>query len=61
MPEDDGSPVTAADLAVERLLEETLSRARSGDVLLGEQVGRLAESERVRVLDPIDGTGSQQA
>jgi histidinol-phosphatase len=56
-PKDDGSPVTAADLAVERLLRETLSRARPGDAFLGEEFGRLGESERVWVLDPIDGTG----
>lgn len=53
----DGSPVTEADRAVERLLRETLSAARPGDAFLGEELGRLGESERVWILDPIDGTG----
>lgn len=53
----DGTPVTAADRAVERLLRETLSLVRPGDALLGEELGRLGESDRVWILDPIDGTG----
>jgi histidinol-phosphatase len=53
----DGTPVTEADRAVERLLRETLSTGRPGDAFLGEELGRLGESERVWILDPIDGTG----
>ena len=53
---DDGTQVTEADRAVERLIRETLSVARPGDALLGEEFGRLGESERVWVIDPIDGT-----
>jgi histidinol-phosphatase len=53
----DGTPVTEADRAVERLLRETLSRARPGDAFLGEELGRLGQSDRVWILDPIDGTG----
>jgi histidinol-phosphatase len=53
----DGSPVTEADRAVERLLRETLSDARPGDAFLGEELGRLGTSDRVWILDPIDGTG----
>ncbi|MDU0312260.1 inositol monophosphatase [Phycicoccus sp. M110.8] len=53
----DGSPVTEADRAVERLLRDTLSQARPGDAFLGEELGRLGRSDRVWVLDPIDGTG----
>lgn len=53
----DGSPVTEADRAVERLLRETLSAARPDDAFLGEELGRLGESDRVWILDPIDGTG----
>lgn len=53
----DGSPVTEADRAVERLLRETLSQARPDDAFLGEEFGRLGESDRVWILDPIDGTG----
>ncbi|MFE3289940.1 inositol monophosphatase family protein [Rhodococcus sp. NPDC059234] len=53
----DGSPVTEADRAVERLLRESLSAAHPDDAFLGEELGRLGESERVWILDPIDGTG----
>ncbi|HEY3505759.1 MAG TPA: inositol monophosphatase [Actinocatenispora sp.] len=52
----DGTPVTEADPAVERLLRETLSTARPGDAFLGEELGRLGASDRVWILDPIDGT-----
>lgn len=52
----DGTPVTEADRAVERLLRETLSEARPEDAFLGEELGRLGESERIWILDPIDGT-----
>jgi histidinol-phosphatase len=53
----DGTPVTEADRAVERLLRETLSAARPEDAFLGEELGRLGQSDRVWILDPIDGTG----
>ena len=53
----DGTPVTEADWAVERLLRETLSEARPEDAFLGEELGQLGESDRVWILDPIDGTG----
>ncbi|MFB6722955.1 inositol monophosphatase family protein [Kribbella sp. NPDC056345] len=52
----DGSPVTEADRAVERLLREKLSEARPGDAFFGEELGELGESDRVWILDPIDGT-----
>jgi histidinol-phosphatase len=52
----DGSPVTEADREVERLLRETLSKARPEDAFLGEELGRSGESDRVWILDPIDGT-----
>src|SRR5690242_12771435 len=52
----DGTPVTEADRAVERLLREALSEARPEDAFLGEEFGRRGESERVWILDPIDGT-----
>lgn len=52
----DGTPVTEADRAVERLIVETLSAARPRDALLGEELGRHGESERVWIIDPIDGT-----
>lgn len=52
----DGSPVTEADRAVERLLRDTLSAARPGDAFFGEELGESGESDRVWILDPIDGT-----
>jgi len=52
----DGTPVTEADRAVERLFRETLSAARPDDALLGEELGRLGESDRVWIIDPVDGT-----
>ncbi|WP_185447646.1 inositol monophosphatase family protein [Kribbella qitaiheensis] len=52
----DGTPVTEADRAVERLFRERLSAARPADALLGEELGRLGESDRVWIIDPIDGT-----
>lgn len=56
-PKADGTPVTEADRAVERLLRDTLSAARHDDAFLGEELGRLGDSDRVWILDPIDGTG----
>jgi histidinol-phosphatase len=53
----DGTPVTDADRAIERLLRGTLSQERPDDAFLGEELGQLGESDRVWVLDPIDGTG----
>lgn len=52
----DGTPVTEADRAVERLLRGTLSQARPADAFLGEELGWLGASDRVWILDPIDGT-----
>ncbi|SDD40560.1 inositol monophosphatase family protein [Rhodococcus tukisamuensis] len=54
---DDGTPVTEADREVERLLRETLSGERPDDAFFGEELGQLGESDRVWILDPIDGTG----
>ena len=53
---DDGSQVTEADRAVEQLFRERLSKQRPSDALLGEELGRLGESDRVWIIDPIDGT-----
>lgn len=55
-PKADGTPVTEADRAVEHLLRVQLSRARPEDALLGEELGQVGASERVWILDPIDGT-----
>ncbi|TDD59478.1 histidinol phosphatase [Kribbella antibiotica] len=52
----DGSPVTEADREVEHLLRDRLSAARPGDAFFGEELGELGESERIWIIDPIDGT-----
>jgi myo-inositol-1(or 4)-monophosphatase len=55
----DWSPVTTADLEVNRILQEQLSAHFPGDGWLSEEspddIGRL-EKTRVWVVDPIDGT-----
>ncbi|RDI68945.1 inositol monophosphatase family protein [Nocardia pseudobrasiliensis] len=53
----DLTPVSDADLAVERALRDVLGRERGGDAVLGEEFGGAAEfSGRQWVIDPIDGT-----
>jgi histidinol-phosphatase len=52
----DGSPVSEADLEVERTLVETLARERPDDSVLSEECGAIGTSSRRWILDPIDGT-----
>lgn len=53
----DGSPVTAADKAAERLLREEISSALPDDAIRGEEEeDRPGTSGRTWVIDPIDGT-----
>jgi histidinol-phosphatase len=52
----DGSPVSAADVAVERAICEILARERPDDGVLGEEVGALGATGRRWILDGIDGT-----
>jgi histidinol-phosphatase len=52
----DGTPVTEADRAVEHLLRQMLDAEAPGDALLGEEFGRLGDSQRLWILDPVDGT-----
>ncbi len=55
----DRSPVTQADREAEAVIRALLQRERPGDGIIGEEYGNeRAESERVWVLDPIDGTRS---
>ena len=54
----DGSPVSAADKLIERLLRELLAEHRPHDRILGEEEGATGSGRRCWVLDPIDGTGS---
>lgn len=58
----DGTPVSEADLAVERALLELLARERPGDGILAEESGQSRSSTGRRwILDPIDGTRSYLA
>lgn len=53
----DGTPVSAADLAVENALVETITRERPGDAVLSEERGGAARGDGRRwIIDPIDGT-----
>jgi histidinol-phosphatase len=55
----DGSEVTVADKAAERLLRRHLRAAWPRDAVLGEEYGgTLARMGRCWLLDPIDGTAS---
>ena len=57
----DGSPVTAADLAVDTLLRETLTAARPDYGWLSEETADTADRLKHRAIwiaDPIDGTRS---
>lgn len=55
----DGSPVTDADLAADRIIRETVSTTFPGDAFLTEEgaddASRLSE-QRIWIVDPIDGT-----
>jgi histidinol-phosphatase len=57
----DGSPVSATDKLIERLLRELLAEHRPADRILGEEEGDTGSGARCWVLDPIDGTGSYVA
>ncbi|WP_149361216.1 histidinol-phosphatase [Lolliginicoccus suaedae] len=53
----DLTPVSDADLAVERALRDTLATERPGDAILGEEFGGTATfAGRQWIIDPIDGT-----
>jgi histidinol-phosphatase len=53
----DGSPVTQADRAAERLLRELIAAAHPEDSIVGEEEDDLVGSSARRwVIDPIDGT-----
>jgi histidinol-phosphatase len=54
---EDGTPVTAADRAVERFLRDSIIRAHPDDGIVGEEEeARPSNSGRTWILDPIDGT-----
>jgi len=52
----DRTPVTEADLAVEKLLRERLAVERPDDAIVGEEFGVSGSSSRRWIIDPIDAT-----
>ncbi len=54
----DRSPVTEADLAVERTIRDRLAEARPADGVFGEEFGIAGDAHRQWIIDPIDGTAN---
>jgi histidinol-phosphatase len=54
----DRTPVTEADLAVERAIRDRLAEMRPGDGILGEEFGTEGDTTRQWIIDPIDGTAN---
>lgn len=55
----DGSPVTAADWKTERFIRDRIAKSFPHDGIRGEEYGNTpTETDRVWVVDPIDGTKS---
>jgi len=54
----DRSPVTEADLAVERAIRDLLATERPDDGILGEEYGTEGDTARQWIIDPIDGTAN---
>jgi histidinol-phosphatase len=54
----DRSPVTEADLAVERAIRDALGSERPDDGILGEEYGTEGDAARQWIIDPIDGTAN---
>lgn len=55
----DGSPVTDADIAADRIMREMMAAAFPGDALMTEESeddDRRLQNHRVWIVDPIDGT-----
>lgn len=54
----DRTPVTEADLAVERAIRDRLADVRPDDGVLGEEFGVEGSTQRQWIIDPIDGTAN---
>jgi histidinol-phosphatase len=52
----DMSPVSDADQAVERMIRAEVEKQNPQDAVLGEEYGTSGNSQRLWVIDPIDGT-----
>jgi histidinol-phosphatase len=57
----DASPVTEADIAVEEMIREELGRRFPDDAIRGEEGGVEGASDRMWIVDPIDGTRNYAA
>ena len=54
----DRTPVTDADRAVEAKLRELIALYRPDDAVIGEEYANTETSNRVWIIDPIDGTAN---
>jgi histidinol-phosphatase len=52
----DLTPVTEADVGIERMIRERLAERFPDDAVVGEEGGRSGDATRTWVIDPIDGT-----
>ncbi len=52
----DQSPVTEADLAVEKLIRQRIAERFPNDAIVGEEFGSSGVASRTWIVDPIDGT-----
>jgi histidinol-phosphatase len=52
----DQTPVTQADLEIEAMIRERIAKRFPDDAVLGEEQGLAGSSDRVWIIDPIDGT-----
>jgi histidinol-phosphatase len=52
----DRTPVTEADVRIERMIRDHVAERFPDDAVLGEEAGRSGEAARTWVIDPIDGT-----
>jgi histidinol-phosphatase len=57
----DATPVTEADIAVEAMIREELARRFPADAIRGEEGGIEGDSDRMWIVDPIDGTRNYAA
>jgi histidinol-phosphatase len=57
----DATPVTEADIAVEAMIRQELGARYPGDAIRGEEGGVEGESDRMWIVDPIDGTRNYAA
>ena len=57
----DATPVTEADLAVEAMIRDELARRFPEDAIRGEERGIAGASDRMWIIDPIDGTRNYAA